>query len=188
MRLRSILIVWMLVCAVTVAWASASPGGTGYIRITGITEGANGGSGYTDYSRVLGYSQAVTSTGSIGPGGASAGNAKFSLAVIKPVDIASPKEMFAAAKGQHLASAEIILPDPAHPSDSTTWYYIRLYDVLITGVRQNYDPLNELQSSVGATETVDLDYAKIEWIVGSSTKGWNVVQNKGWVQAESTGI
>ncbi len=170
------LIATMAFCSFAMA-AAAAPAEfvQGYIMIPGITDGAGTVPGYTDYSEILGF--AFDTKGPSGSGTASE-SAKFTMTITKAVDEASPRLMLAAAKGTTLGSGYLVF------TKSASGYYVSLWNVKITEVRQHYDALDAVQPGPGVLEDVTFRFGRIVWEDNGILTGWDVARNRQYTLPE----
>jgi type VI secretion system Hcp family effector len=133
----------------------------GYLSITGVTEGCSDVKNNENSCLVYGFQQGVTTSGTPGSGGGSAGRAALSLTITKPVDRASVMILADTVMGKHIESATIRL---AQDGSFKTSYLLQLSDVIITGDHQYYDALNADQDNLGQLEDVTLAFGKITWV------------------------
>jgi type VI secretion system secreted protein Hcp len=113
---------------------------------------------HKDEVEVLSYSWGVTNPAHIGTGGGGgAGRATFQdLSIVHKIDKASPQLLRACATGQHLKDATITFRKAGKGQQE--FLVIKMNDVIITGVTQS-----EAQDSEGGSETVSLEFAKVDW-------------------------
>lgn len=153
-RLLTIIIALILFAIVAAPPTAAQ---SGYIQIAGITNLCDGGEGLAGYCVINGFQQEVSTTHCT-PLGACA--AQFTLSIVKPLDVASPKFLQNTATGRILRTVTIRYPQPG---SSVSFYVINLTNARIIDDVQALDPLSAPQSGIGPLEAVSFEFEKITW-------------------------
>jgi type VI secretion system secreted protein Hcp len=128
-----------------------------FVRVQGI-DGDSTEVGHVNWIEALAFGGGVTNPESaVSAGGGTTGRPTFSdVSILKRIDRASPALFLAAAKGSHVASVDIDFVKLGG-SRPTTYYKIRLSQVVISGVRTNASV-----SEGSTTEFVTFSFGEME--------------------------
>jgi type VI secretion system secreted protein Hcp len=153
-----------------------------FLKIEGI-EGDSTDPGHLNEINVVSFNTGVRNSGSFaGGGGSGAGKTEFTdLTVFKYIDKASPQLFIAAANGDHIRRAMLVVrksgPNPF------TFYRIVLGDVLISSVNDNASITDQ---NGNLLESITLNWAGISWtFIPQNADGSRGEPISGWFDTKS---